>query len=59
MYLYRVTWCKPNLHKKYGIAPMIVHAEVAEQLEVNIEVFHQTIRRLESFNFIETIRAGP
>lgn len=58
MYLYRITWCKPNLHRKYGIAPMVSHAEVAKNLELNLEVFHQTIRKLESFGFIETIRSG-
>ena len=58
MYLYRITWCKPNLHRKYGIAPMVIHKEIAENLDVNNEVLHQTLRRLEGFNFIETIRAG-
>ena len=58
MYLYRITWCKPNLHRKFGIAPMVIHKDIAEQLDVNNEVLHQTLRRLEGFNFIETIRAG-
>jgi len=58
MYLYRLTWSKPNLHRKYGIAPIISHAEVAQNLDITIEAFHQTIRNLESFKFIETIRSG-
>lgn len=58
MYLYRITWCKPNLHRKYGIAPIVSHLEIIEKLDINNEMFHQTIRRLESFNFIETIRSG-
>lgn len=58
MYLYRITWCKPNIHKKFGIAPMINYEEVALKLDVSTEIFHQTIRRLESFGFIETIRSG-
>lgn len=58
MFLYRITWCKPNLHKKYGIAPIVSHSEIIEKLDINQEVFHQTIRRLEGFNFIETIRSG-
>jgi DNA-binding MarR family transcriptional regulator len=58
MYLYRLTWCKPNLHRKYGIAPIISHSDVAENLDINIEIFHQSIRNLESFKFIETIRSG-
>jgi hypothetical protein len=58
MYMYRLTWCKPNLHRKFGIAPIISHNDVATNLDVSIDVFHQTIRNLESFKFIETIRSG-
>jgi hypothetical protein len=58
MYLYRITWCKPNLHRKYGIAPIISHEEVAKNLDINIDVFHHCIRSLEGFSFIETIRSG-
>ena len=58
MYLYRVTWCKPNLHAKFGIAPIISHEELAKNFDVSIEILHQTIRRLEGYHFIETIRAG-
>lgn len=58
MYLYRLTWCKPNLHRKYGIAPIISHSELATNLDITIETLHQGIRSLESFKFIETIRAG-
>lgn len=58
MYLYRLTWCKPNLHRKYGIAPIVSHTELAENLDISIEVLHQSIRNLESFKFIETIRSG-
>lgn len=58
MYLYRITWCKPNLHSKYGIAPIVAHSELALSLDISSEILYQTIRRLEGFNFIETIRAG-
>lgn len=58
MYLYRLTWCRPNLHKKFGIAPMVSHAELSELLEINSKELHQHLRSLESFGFIETIRAG-
>ncbi len=58
MYLYRITWCKPNLHRKYGIAPIISHTDLAKTLDVSNEILHQTIRRLEGFSFIETIRSG-
>lgn len=58
MYLYRITWCRPNLNKKYGIAPMISYTDLANSFDISNEIFFQAIRRLESFGFIETIRAG-
>ncbi|MBD64716.1 MAG: hypothetical protein CME62_05890 [Halobacteriovoraceae bacterium] len=58
MYLYRLTWSKPNLHRKFGIAPIISHADLAKQLDINLDSLYQTIRKLEGFNFIETIRSG-
>lgn len=58
MYLYRMTWCKPNLHQKYGIAPIVSHEEISIKLDISYEILHQTIRRLESYGFIETIRVG-
>jgi hypothetical protein len=58
MYLYRITWCKPNLHMKYGIAPIVSHTDLAYNLDISTEILHQTIRRLEGFKFIETIRSG-
>ena len=58
MYLYRITWCKPNLHRKFGIAPIISHTELSKTLDISNEILHQTVRRLEGFNFIETIRSG-
>ncbi|MEX0798239.1 MAG: hypothetical protein WD025_02275 [Bacteriovoracaceae bacterium] len=58
MYLYRITWCRPNLHKKFGIAPIISHSDLAKSLDISIDMLHQNVRRLESFKFIETIRAG-
>lgn len=58
MYLYRITWCKPNLHRKFGIAPIISHSDLALTLDISSEILHQTIRRIEGFGFIETIRSG-
>jgi len=58
MYLYRITWCKPNLHRKYGIAPIVSYIELAKSLDISNEIFNQTVRRLERFAFIETIRSG-
>jgi DNA-binding MarR family transcriptional regulator len=58
MYFYRITWCKANMHKKYGIAPMVSHSDVASKLEIDMNTLHQTIQRLSAFGFIETIRSG-
>lgn len=58
MYFYRITWCKPNLYKKYGIAPMISLSDTASKLEITMDMLHQSIRKIETFGFIETIRSG-
>lgn len=58
MYLYRLTWCRPNLHKKFGIAPIVSHADLGALFDLSPDALHQNIRSLESFGFIETIRAG-
>lgn len=58
MHLYRITWCRPNLHSKFGIAPIISHLDLATGLDISNEILHQTLRRLEGFGFIETIRSG-
>lgn len=58
MFFYRLTWCKPNLHRKFGIAPIVSHEELVKTLEITHDMLYQTIRRLEDFGFIETIRAG-
>jgi hypothetical protein len=58
MFLYRVTWCKPNLHVKHGIAPMLSHQAVCTKLDLTMELFLQTVKKLETYGFIETIRAG-
>lgn len=58
MYLYRSTWCKPNLYKKFGIAPMIFYEDLVKQLDLTMDLLHQSFRKLEAFGFIETIRSG-
>ena len=58
MYLYRATWSKPNLHRKFGIAPIVSHSDLSIKLDISNEILHQTIRRLEGYGFIETIRSG-
>lgn len=58
MYLYRTVWCRPNLHKKYGISPLLSHSELSLQLKITKEELYQSLRKLEELEFIETIRAG-
>ena len=37
---------------------MISHEELAKNLDISNEILYQTLRRLEGYMFIETIRAG-
>lgn len=58
MYLYRKVWCRPNLYKTYGIGPMLSLEEVAKQLHISMDDLFHGLKTLESFNLVETIRAG-
>jgi len=58
MFLYRSVWCRPNLHRKYGISQILSHSDMASGLNVSIEEIYQAIRKLEALGFIDTIRAG-
>ena len=58
MYIYRRVWCYPNLHRDYGISPMMSHTEMAKVLHLPIEDVYSALRRLEEHEFIKTIRAG-
>ncbi len=58
MFLYRITWCKPNMNSTYGIAPIISHQATYESMDIESDVFLQSIQRLETYGFIETIRSG-
>jgi DNA-binding MarR family transcriptional regulator len=58
MYLYRRVWCRPNLYKEYGISQLLSHTEMARNLGLNIEDIHNSLRKVEDFGFISTIRSG-
>lgn len=58
MFLYRKVWCQPNLYQKFGISPMLSHTEMGKVLGVTLDEIYSALRKLESFNFIETIRSG-
>lgn len=58
MYIYRRVWCFPNLHRSHGISQMMSHTEMAKNLGVAIEDVYSSLRKLEEYDFIRTIRAG-
>lgn len=58
MYLYRRVWCKANLYKEYGISQLLSHTEMATNLSLPMEQIHQSLRKLEDWRFISTIRSG-
>lgn len=58
MYLYRKVWCRPNLYKKHGISQLLSLTDMVNRLDVKIEEIHHSIRKLENFGFISTIRVG-
>lgn len=58
MFLYRQTWCRPNLYKSHGIGPLNSYLEMANYLHISTEELAQNIRSLETYGFIETVRSG-
>lgn len=58
MNLYRLTWCRPNIYKEFGISPMIGHSHLSVQLEVDVDIVLNSLRKLEEWGFISTIRSG-
>jgi len=58
MYIYRRVWCLPNLHRSHGISQMMSHTEMSKNLGLAIEDIYSSLRKLEEYDFIRTIRAG-
>ena len=58
MYIYRRVWCMPNLYRSHGISQMMSHTEMAKNLGLAIEEIYSSLRKLEEYDFIRTIRAG-
>ena len=58
MYLYRRVWCRPNLHRVYGISPLLSLKEIESFLKTPMEDIFNALRKIESFGFISTIRSG-
>ena len=58
MVLYRQIWCKPNLYRNHGIGPLNSYQELGASIHLNQDEILQSIRHLESYGLIETIRSG-
>ena len=58
MYIYRRVWCFPNLHRSHGISQLMSHTEMAKNINVVIEDVYLSLRKLEEYDMIRTIRAG-
>ncbi len=58
MYLYRSVWCRPNLHKEYGISPEVSYEAMTHELHLSTDEIFSALLKLENFSFIRTIRPG-
>lgn len=58
IYIYRRVWCFPNLHSSHGISQMMSHTEMAKNMGLAIEDIYTSLRKLEEYDMIRTIRAG-
>ena len=58
MYLYRRVWCRPNLHKVFGISPLLSLKEIEQFLKMPMDEVFSGLQKLEGFGFISTIRSG-
>jgi hypothetical protein len=58
MFLYRQVWCRPNLYKSHGIGPLNSYSELCINLGITTEELGNSLRALENYGFIETVRSG-
>lgn len=58
MWLYRQVWCRPNLYRMYGISPLMSLSEVSQKLSLNVQEIYQSLKKLEGYEFIVTVRSG-
>ena len=58
MLLYRQVYSRPNLYKSHGIGPLNSYSGIASQLNLSTDELTHTLRSLENYGFIETVRAG-
>ena len=58
LFLYRQVWCLPNLYRKHGIGQLNNLKELAEVFATDFNSLHNSLQKLESYEFISTIRLG-
>lgn len=58
MYLYRFVWCRPNLYKVYGISQILSYTEMSKSLHLSLDEIYISLRKLEGYGFISTVRSG-
>ena len=58
MSLYRNVYCRPNLHRKYGITQILSHTDMSKNLNIVLEDLYHALRKIEELGFITTIRSG-
>jgi DNA-binding MarR family transcriptional regulator len=58
LFLYRQVWCYPNLYSKYGISNLNNLLEMSKNFNLRYNDLHKVLKRLEEYEFIQTIRSG-
>ena len=58
LFLYRQVWCYPNLYSKYGISNLNNLLEMSKRFDMGYNDLHKVLKRLEEYEFIQTIRSG-
>jgi len=58
MYVYRRIWCRPNLHKAYGISPLLSYAQMAKDMGLSAEENQNALHKLQEFGLLNIIRPG-
>ena len=58
MYIYRRVWCWPNLHKAYGISPLLSYQQMSKDMGITPEENQAALLKLQEFGLIQIMRAG-
>ncbi len=58
MYVYRRIWCRPNLHRAYGISPLLSYQQMTKDMGLTAEENQHALLKLQEYGLIQVIRAG-